>query len=73
MTFSIDPCIPRNWPGYSIDFHYHSATYQIRVDNPSSVSRGVALTELDGKLMHGCANIPLASDGAVHQVHIVLG
>jgi cyclic beta-1,2-glucan synthetase len=73
MTFSIDPCIPRNWPGYSIDFRYHSATYQIRVDNPSSVSRGVALTELDGKLLPGCANIPLASDGAVHQVHIVLG
>jgi cyclic beta-1,2-glucan synthetase len=69
----IDPCIPRNWPGYSISFRYHSATYKIRVDNPSSVTRGVALTELDGKLLPGSANIPLANDGAVHQVHIVLG
>src|SRR5260370_32030363 len=73
MTFSIDPCIPRNWPGYSIDFRYHSATYQIRVDNPSSVSRGVALTELDGKLLPGCAKIPLASDGAVNPLNIVVG
>ena len=73
MMLSIDPCIPRNWPSYSIDFRYHSATYQIRVDNPSGVSRGVALTELDGKLLHGSANVPLANDGAVHQVHIVLG
>ncbi len=70
---SIDPCIPRNWPGYSINFRYHSATYQIRVDNPSGVSRGVALMELDGKLLPGPANIRLANDGAVHQVHIVLG
>ena len=73
MTFSIDPCIPRSWPSYSIDFRYHSATYQIKVDNPSRVSRGVALMELDGKLLHGSANIPLADDGAVHHVHIVLG
>jgi cyclic beta-1,2-glucan synthetase len=73
MTFSIDPCIPRNWRSYSIDFRYHSATYQIKVDNPSGVSRGVALTELDGKLLPGSVNVPLANDGAVHQVHIVLG
>jgi cyclic beta-1,2-glucan synthetase len=73
MAFSIDPCIPRNWPSYSIRFRYHSATYQINVDNPSGVSRGVALTELDGKLLPGSATIPLADDGIIHQVHIVLG
>jgi cyclic beta-1,2-glucan synthetase len=73
MTFSIDPCIPRYWPSYSIDFRYHSATYRIKVDNPSGVSRGVALTELDGKVLPGSVNVPLADDGAVHQVHIVLG
>jgi len=43
------------------------------VDNPSGVSRGVALMELDGKLLPGPANIRLANDGAVHQIHIVLG
>jgi cyclic beta-1,2-glucan synthetase len=73
MMLSIDPCIPRNWSGYSIDFRYHSTNYEIRVENPSSVTRGVGLTELDGKLMPGPTNIPLADDGAVHQVHIVLG
>ncbi|HVS88329.1 MAG TPA: glucoamylase family protein [Candidatus Acidoferrum sp.] len=73
MMLSIDPCIPRNWSGYSIDFRYHSTNYKIRVENPSSVTRGVGLTELDGKLLPGPANIPLADDGAVHQIHIVLG
>src|ERR1700722_12201762 len=64
MMLNIDPCIPRSWPGYSIDFRYHSALYRIKVENPSSVSRGVALTEMDGKLLPGAATIPLADDGA---------
>ena len=38
-----------------------------------SVTRGVALTELDGKVLAGSANIPLDDDGAEHQVLIVLG
>ena len=71
--FRIDPCIPRNWPSYSINFRYHSATYQIRVNNPSGVSRGVASVTLDGRLLADRANIPLADDGTAHQVQIVLG
>jgi cyclic beta-1,2-glucan synthetase len=73
MILNIDPCIPRNWPGYSIDFRYHSALYKIKVENPSNVSRGVALTEMDGKLLPGAPTIPLADDGAVHTIRIVLG
>jgi len=72
-TLSIDPCIPRNWPGYSINFRYHSATYQIRVENPSGVSRGIASTSIDAEALVGRTNIPLADDGVVHQVLIVLG
>ncbi len=73
MFLTIDPCIPRNWPGYSIDFRYHSAMYRIKIENPSQVARGVALTELDGKLIPGSTGIPLADDGAVHNIRIVLG
>ena len=73
MTLSIDPCIPRSWPGYRIEFRYHSATYKINVENPSNVTRGVALTELDGKMLAGSANIRLADDGAVHNIRILLG
>jgi cyclic beta-1,2-glucan synthetase len=72
-ALTIDPCIPRNWPGYTIRFRYHSATYQIRVDNPSSVTRGVVMTEVDGRRSVGIANILLVDDGAVHRVRILLG
>jgi cyclic beta-1,2-glucan synthetase len=73
-TLLIDPCIPRAWPRYEISFRYHSATYEIVVENPQGVSRGVASTELDGgKLTGDGATIPLADDGATHQVRVVLG
>jgi cyclic beta-1,2-glucan synthetase len=73
MSLTIDPCIPRNWPSYSMKFRYHSSLYNIQVENPSGVTRGVALTELDGKILPGAAHIPLADDGAVHIIHVVLG
>ncbi len=70
---SIDPCIPRTWPGYAMSFRYHSSIYEIKVENPSSVSRGIALGELDGKPLPRPPDIPLVDDGAVHQVRVVLG
>jgi len=73
MYLSIDPCIPRSWPRYSMKFRYHSAIYNIQVENPSSVTQGVALTEVDGKILPGAANIPLQDDGATHLIRIVMG
>jgi cyclic beta-1,2-glucan synthetase len=70
---SIDPCVPRSWPNYSINFRYHSATYKIKVENPRGVSRGVARVEFDGKAVPGPANIPLADDGIEHQIIVILG
>jgi cyclic beta-1,2-glucan synthetase len=72
-SLSIDPCIPRSWPRYSIRVRYHSSVYDIAVDNPRGVSRGVAVAELDGKPLAASTNIPLEDDGAVHQIKIVLG
>jgi len=71
-TLSIDPCIPRHWPGYSMQFRYHAAIYDITVDNPLHVSRGVTLTELDGTALLANTNIPLVVEGQ-HHVRIVLG
>ena len=73
-TLLIDPCIPRAWPGYEIDFRYRSARYEIVVENPQGVSRGVASSELDGQaLTGGGAAIPLADDGVTHRVRVILG
>jgi cyclic beta-1,2-glucan synthetase len=70
----IDPCIPRTWSGFSVAFRYHSARYDVRVENPHGVSRGVARAEIDGvEAPIGEAGLPLVDDGKPHQVRIWLG
>jgi cyclic beta-1,2-glucan synthetase len=68
----LDPCIPRAWPGFEIVYKYRSARYEIVVENPRGVSRGVASASLDGQALPG-GRVPLADDGAVHKVRVVLG
>ena len=61
-------------PGFEIAFKYRSARYNISVDNPHGVSRGIAHAELDGKVLpFGQARIALADDGATHSVRVILG
>ena len=69
----IDPCIPKHWPGFGITFQYHSSRYDIRIENPDGVCRGVGRAELDGAVLPDQpARIPLTDDGASHRVRIVL-
>jgi len=73
-TLLLDPCIPKSWPGFGIVFHYHSACYDIRVENPRGVSRGVLRMELDGLALPAHhARVPLADDATTHRVQIILG
>ncbi|MEO7731460.1 MAG: glycosyl transferase family 36, partial [Kofleriaceae bacterium] len=75
----IDPCVPRAWPGYQLVFRHRGASaritrYEITVENPHGVSRGVTVTELDGNpLANGIAPVPLVDDGGIHRVRVVLG
>ncbi|MEY2444669.1 MAG: hypothetical protein QOE00_1249, partial [Ilumatobacteraceae bacterium] len=73
-TLVLDPCIPRAWPGFEMTFRYHTSKYEIVVENPRGVSRGVVSAELDGSPMNGDgAAIPLANDGITHHVRVILG
>ncbi|MHB8381389.1 MAG: GH36-type glycosyl hydrolase domain-containing protein [Candidatus Binataceae bacterium] len=73
-TLIVEPCIPSGWRGYEITFKYHSARYEISVENPHRVNRGVVRVELDGKEMQEVPRyIPLADDGVIHHVRVVLG
>ncbi|TMB22202.1 MAG: phosphorylase, partial [Deltaproteobacteria bacterium] len=69
----LDPCIPRAWRGFEIRFRHHSANYEITVENPGGVTRGISRVELDGAPLAGGAAIALADDGATHRVRVVLG
>ena len=45
----LTPCIPEKWPRFEIVFKYCSARYEILVENPLGVSRGITHAELDGR------------------------
>ncbi len=73
-TLSVDPCIPRAWRRFEVRVRYHSARYELTVENPRGVARGVAQVELDGAPLPGPgAQIALADDGSTHQVRVILG
>ena len=72
-TLIIDPCVPKSWPGFTIAFRYRSARYNIAVDNPNGVSRGVSGIVLDGDPVDSGAPIDLSDDGATHHIQVTLG
>ena len=72
-TLRIDPCIPRGWPGFGIVYRFRSATYDIVVDNPGGVCRGVVAIRLDETVLPASAPVMLVDDGATHRLQITLG
>jgi cyclic beta-1,2-glucan synthetase len=66
--------VPRAWPRFEILFRYRSAKYEIAVENPRGVSRGVSHGELDGITVPKMPlRIALADDGKTHRVRVILG
>ena len=49
----IEPCIPREWPGYTVTRRFRGATYTIRIDNPAGVGHGVKSMHVDGVPVDG--------------------
>jgi N,N'-diacetylchitobiose phosphorylase len=76
-TLVIQPCVPDDWPEYSITFRPPGteACYVITVVNPGQCSAVVVTAELDGRALpvaNGVARIPLLGEGT-HTVAISLG
>lgn len=68
----VDPCVPADLRGYRVVRRFRGATYDIRVENPEGVTRGVREIRLDGTPIRGCV-LPVLNDQGVHDVHVVLG
>jgi len=70
----LDPCIPKAWPGFQINFRYRTSRYDIAIENPRGVSHGIFRAELDGVTLAGKkARFALVDDSATHHVRVVLG
>ena len=68
----IDPCIPRFWREFEITYRHGKTTYEIKVENPHALSRGVASVRVDGQEQRE-DQITLKDDGQTHEVQVVLG
>ncbi|HDM8220802.1 TPA: N,N'-diacetylchitobiose phosphorylase [Vibrio campbellii] len=69
---TIDPCIPTNWPGFEVTRQWLGATYNIKVVNPDSVSKGVKSITVNGEAVNG-ASVPVQAQGSVNEVIVTLG
>ena len=73
----IDPCIPKDWPGFQLSYQHrgkqHMSRYEISVENPDKVCRGMTRIELDGQTLAIGDGVALADDGQTHRLRVVLG
>lgn len=68
----IDPCIPAAWPGFKASREFRGARYEIMVENPGQVCKGVKEMWVDGEAVSGSI-APIFEDGQTHQVRVKLG
>ncbi|MBN1130309.1 MAG: hypothetical protein JXA71_15055, partial [Chitinispirillaceae bacterium] len=68
----IDPCLPREWDGFTVTRKFRGATFAIIVLNPSHVSKGIKSLTVDGITVAGNV-VPVMNDGKEHQVEAVMG
>ena len=66
----IDPCLPKTAHNYTVTRRFRGAEYEIRVNNPKGVSKGVAKMTVDGMPVEG--SIVPAQSGK-HIVEVVMG
>jgi cellobiose phosphorylase len=71
-SLCLDPCIPSDWSGFTLEYRFGAALYVIEVRNPARVSRGVLSVVVDGTSAVG-GRVSLVDDGKRHAVVVTLG
>jgi len=63
----IDPCIPSHWDVFKMKRHFRNAWYEIEVQNPKNISKGIRAICVDDELIPG-NKAPIFEDGLMHRV-----
>ncbi len=66
----INPCIPGSWDNFQITREWRDAVYEITVQNPDGVMKGVKEIYLDGKQVE---RLPVQKPNTTHHVRVVMG
>ncbi|MCD7731248.1 MAG: glycosyl transferase [Oscillospiraceae bacterium] len=67
----IDPSIPKDWDGYEVSRTFRGAVYNVTIENPNHISKGVKSVTVDGKAING--NILPVFTSGTHEVAVVMG
>lgn len=67
----IDPCIPKRWHQFSIQYTFEETTYDIQVTNPEGISRGVVYIKMNGIQLNE-AKIPMVGGQGIQRVDVVM-
>jgi cyclic beta-1,2-glucan synthetase len=71
-TLYVEPCIPKEWPGYKMRYRFQDTWYAIEVENPHGVNRGVIQIVMDG--VPSTENgIQLTNDRQNHSITVIMG
>mgnify|MGYP005944453741 CR=1 FL=1 len=71
---SVDPCIPSEMgTSFTMTRKYREGVYNIKVENPNKVEKGVAKIVVDGKEYTGTTVIPYEKGKTSYDVTIVMG
>jgi cellobiose phosphorylase len=68
----IDPCIPSDWPGFSVTRTFRGKRFSIEVRNSNKVQKGVKTLTLNGKILNGNF-IPLQQAESSNTVTVEMG
>ena len=71
-ALKINPCIPRDWTGFKLDYRFGATHHKISVENPHNINQGIQQILLDGVSLPD-GSIPLVDDGLPHEVWVVMG
>ncbi|MBE5901056.1 MAG: glycosyl transferase [Lachnospiraceae bacterium] len=66
----IDPCIPKDMDGFTVERRYRNCLYRITVKNPNHVEKGVAKLLVNGK---ESPVAPIPPTDSVMDVEVILG
>ena len=67
-----DPCIPKDWREFQVQYKLPQSLYQINVQNPERINKGVAKLVIDGQEVSE-GFITLVDDGLQHIVEVIMG
>lgn len=68
----VDPCIPSYWKKCSIRRPFRGDVYEIEIENPNGVEKGVRELYVDGARQDGSL-VRVIGDGKTHKVRVVMG